>query len=514
MSASRLSPIAMLMAGLSVTAGMATNVDLATIEQPVNLGADSDPARIPLGKVGVTSNYNYGIHRMIGEARAFPDGAMKWDGGSEFDQNLASVFGISVNPEDSTNVPGTPVILNVKPWKPPGYSPYTKDQVLAATLWCVVRSAGGTPKRPLEIRVLAEAREDKHLEAKYSGKYVTHPDHGDKEVQPTKVAGTILEEDARGITWVVFPGVPRNGESKAPSPGFAIMEYEGDGNHGWHLLPVWGSGKIDPLALGTWSAPLLYSAYKSRGVTEANSFLAGGGSHYFDVGRTEAGDSFTIGIPHVQEATLAAEILALVIAAPTHRGKTLTVTIRLEEYNLASFPAFRGAPGWKETKHSKSNITLTCEFAWDGSGKKLTKGSVPLVERKGSLWISRIRDPKPDGEAATALAATVGQRIKQGLHDGTLLAEQNMADTILAKSGLPRELGKAGFYAAMATYSNDERLPDKPPGAPVTLGHYIPDQYFRAGWNIGLGRAEAIAIEVRKQMEVTGAGESVLPSPE
>ena len=232
MSALRVFPIVALACSLTGSIGMATNVGLTTVEQPVNLGTGSDPTRIPLGMVGVISNYNYGIHRFIGEARVFPDGAMKWDGGTELDQNLASVFGISVNPEDSTNVPGMPVILNVKSWKTPAYSPYTKDQVLAATVWCVVRSAGGTPKRPLEIRVVAEGKEDKQLEAKYSGKYVSRPDSGGEEVPPVKVAGTMLEEDARGIAWVTFPGVARKDDFQPPKSGFAILEYEGDGSAG------------------------------------------------------------------------------------------------------------------------------------------------------------------------------------------------------------------------------------------------------------------------------------------
>ena len=211
---------------------------------------------------------------------------------------------------------------------------------------------------------------------------------------------------------------------------------------------------------------------------------------------------------------MAAEILALVIAAQPTEERILFVTIRLEEYQLASFPAFRSAAGWKETKHSPSNVTLECEFAWDSAGKKRTKGSVPLVECREILWISRIPAVVPDEKAAKELAGTVEHRIKQGLHDGTLLAEKNMDVTILAKSGLPRELGKAGYYAALATYSNGERLPEKPPGDPDSLGHYLLDQYFRAGWNIGLGRAEAIAIEARKNIAEKETGEFVVPSPE
>lgn len=144
----------------------ATEVSACTIEQPVNLGSKSDPARIPLGRVGVISNYDYGIHWYIGEEQSCPGGAMHWEGGLELNQNLASVFGISVEAQDSTQISAFPVTLRVKPWKPPGYSPYTKDQVLAATLWCLLHRTHGTPEHPLDIRVLAEGANEKPLEAK------------------------------------------------------------------------------------------------------------------------------------------------------------------------------------------------------------------------------------------------------------------------------------------------------------------------------------------------------------
>lgn len=142
----------------------ATNVGISTIEQPVNLGTQSDPKRIPLGRVGVISNYDYGIHGKIDEARPCPDGAMRWEGGSELDQNLASVFGISVEAQDPTQILAFPVTLRVKSWNSPGYSPYTKEQVLAATLWCLLHSTNGSPERPLDVRVVAEGPDDKPLE--------------------------------------------------------------------------------------------------------------------------------------------------------------------------------------------------------------------------------------------------------------------------------------------------------------------------------------------------------------
>ncbi len=483
---------------------LATSVGTGTVEQPVNLGTKSDPARIPLGGVGVISNYNYGIHKMIGEARACPDGAMRWESGSELDQNLASVFGISVEAEDPTQISAFPIILRVKPWKSPGYSPYTKEQVLAATLWCLLRSAGGTPETPLDVRVVAEGPDDKALEAKYTGKYVTRPSKDGNEVPLVKVAGTVIEEDARGIAWVLFPDVTQKGPPVPSSPGMIILEAGGDGDPGWHLLPVWGNGsdESDFLRLNSWSAVMCYSSWHSRGTREANSFLDAGGANTFDVHHAENGDSVMIGLPRVSQATLAADILALVIATQPTDARPLTVAIRLEEYGLASYPAFRIADGWKETKHDPHNVTLECQFVWDAVANKLTKGSVPLVQLERRDWITLNPEPEPAAdESTTKLAAMVQQRIKNGIHDGSLLAEKNIAADMLHDSGLSREIGKAGYYAALATYSNGKTLPAKPQDDPVKLGDDLLDQNHRAGWTIGLGRSQAIAIEVGKAIE-------------
>ncbi|MES2658551.1 MAG: hypothetical protein V4689_08030 [Verrucomicrobiota bacterium] len=373
---------------------LATVVGTATVEQPVNLGTKSDPAKIPLGRVGVISNHDYGIYRMIGEARPCPDGAMRWEGGSELDQNLASVFGISVEAEDPTQITAFPVTLRVKPWKPPGYSPYTKDQVLAATLWCLLRSTGGTPENPLDVRVVAEGPDDKLLESKYSGKYVTRPGREEDEIPPVKVAGTLLEEDVRGITSVVFPDVTRKEPFVPHPPGMIILETGGDGDPGWHVLPVWGNGHDDGdfLRLNSWSAAMCYSSYRSRGVTQANSFLAGGGAVEVTAKREDGADTVSLSYPRVNQETLAANILALVISAQPTEARPLTFSFTVEESGIANYPAFRDAAGWKEIRHDtphSSHFKLECEFVWDASASKLTKGSVPLVQAQGRGWIAR-----------------------------------------------------------------------------------------------------------------------------
>ena len=387
----------MLVSCLLVTPGVATSVDISTIEQPVNLGANSDPTRIPLGSVGVVCNYNYGLHHFIGEARPAPDGAMRWPGGSELDQNLASVFGISVEPQDSTQINAFPVTLRLKPWKAPAYSPYTKDQVLAATLWCLLRKAGGTPERPLEVRVVAEGEDDKALEARYSGKYVTRPGKEGEPIPPLSVPGTLLEEDSRGIARVVFPDIKKDDSFIPITPSAIILKSDGDGDPGWHVLPVWGnsSEKTDFLRLNHWSSNICYTAFKSHGVGEANSYLTGGGSNSFS---NEPG-SITLFSPRVDQTTLAANLLALVASKQPTEADPLTISVTVEEGELSNYSAFREAGGWQEGREigSYSNrITLKCEFIWDPSARKLTKGSVPLVKFENSNWI--VGNPVTDFE--------------------------------------------------------------------------------------------------------------------
>ncbi len=477
----------------------ATAVGTSIVEQPVNLGPKSDPGRIPLGGVGVVSNHGYGIHAVIGEARACPRGAMRWEGGSELDQNLASVFGISVEARDTTQILAFPVTLRVKAWKAPGYSPYTKDQVVAATLWCLIRSTYGTPEAPLEVRVVAEGAEDKALEEKYSGRYISQPGKNGTKVPPVQVRGTALEVDARGIAWVVFPDIARKAAFVPPTPGMIILEVGGDGDPGWRVLPVWGNGRDESefLRLNSESVIMKYSVY-SLGVREANSFLAEGGANGVKAVRGDKSDSVFLSDPKVNQTTLAAHILSLVISAQPREGKPLTVSFLVDESSLPRYSAFRGASGWKKSTDSNNQSQLECEFVWDAAAKKLARGSVPLVQLESSGWITLAPEQKADDEAATKLALMVQDRINVRIHDGSLLAEKIMPADLLYASGLLREISKAGYYEALATYSNGKTLPDKPQDDPVKLESSAAFQAHHAGWTIGLSQGEAIAIEARK----------------
>jgi hypothetical protein len=379
-------PLATLAGSLLIHPARATSVSTSTIEQPVNLATRSDPTRIPLGPVGVVCNYTYGLHHFISEARPAPDGAMSWPGGSELDQNLASVFGISVDAEDSSQIPAFPVTIRLKPWKAPAYSPYTKDQVVAATLWCLLRRVDAPPATPLQVRVVAESRDDMALETKYSGRYITRPGNDGKQIAPLEVPGTRLEEDARGIAWVVFPESEKNDTLTSITPSVIILKSGGDGDPGWHVLPVWGNGgdKDDFLRLNHWSSNTCYSAFKSHGVSEANTYVGEGGA---DSVITEHG-SMNLFYPRVDQTTFAANLLALVASKQPTEAEPLTISFSVEESAIDRYSAFRNAEGWEESQSAPDKIMLKCEFVWDVAAGKLAKGSIPLVKLESKNWIS------------------------------------------------------------------------------------------------------------------------------
>jgi hypothetical protein len=180
---------------------------------------------------------------------------MELEKGQELEQNLARAFGISVEPVDPTLVPYSPVMLRVKSWPKPAYSPYSREQVLAATLQCVVRSTGGTPKTPLVVQVVTEDPADQAWAAKYAGKYITRPGDDGAPVEPTPVPGTKIETDAFGVTRVVFSGVSGKPALEARPPvwiPFRLGGESGPDEPTWILLPVWtGDDWAEPLdALG------------------------------------------------------------------------------------------------------------------------------------------------------------------------------------------------------------------------------------------------------------------------
>lgn len=501
--------------------GLATNPGLGRIPQPVNLGAQSDPARIPLGVVGVYSNYGYGSHRFISEPRVCPQGAMRWEGGLELNQNLASVFGITVEPEDSSSVPGRPVILRMRAGKPPAYSPYTKEQVLAATLWSLARCAYSSTSRPLEVRVVAEGEEDKPLEAKFSGNYVNPTGDEDPPVPPLVIPGTVIETDGRGIPWVVFPDI----KSPAPEPkSLPVMipirvasadDYDGS----FYLLPTWGDGTSAqvPLILNHWHSSLYASSYGPNNRNEANSIILEGGSESFNSNQEEGSHWVVMKHPKFSPGLMAANVYALVISAQPTAAQPLTVGMQLDETGLQKFAAFRSSPGWTEKPAEDSgnsgDVILECKFVWNPETRQLAEGTVPNATlREDGTVVTPIVPDEAAKEFAKKVADEILIRINQGIADGTLAPETSQDPQL---SPLEKEARKAAYYAALVSFCNEQASPVAILPNPLKSGHPHLDQHLDSGWLAGRKAGQEIATQARTHLEAEEATKlKVEPAPE
>ena len=361
----------------------ATNVDLGTIEQPINLVTRSEPSSIPLGQVIVETNYNYGIHTVITAPRPCRHGKMTWKGGSELDQNLASVFGISVEPEDSTNVPYSPVMIRIRSWKNPAYSPYSKEQVLAATMHCLLRSVHAGKKHPLIIKIKAENPTDMTWAKKYARAYVTHGSKDEKGFKPTPVPGTRLEADAYGVTHVVF--TKQDTEPRLTHPDMMIASRlsgsDGISNH-CPLVPVWvGNTCGSPILTAVTQCGLYHDLFNASTSIRPDANILAVPDRYYRISKHQTGKSTEVSmdISDLDERDLSAALHGIVLSVKPTSTNPLTITIRPNSGKLDHLEAFTTSKGWKKIKFG-GGIALECEFVFDARTGKLTKGTLPLVK--------------------------------------------------------------------------------------------------------------------------------------
>lgn len=395
----------------------ATVVGLSTIEQPVNLGAEADPSRIPLGPVATESNYHYGRGPVITAARPSLHGVMRWKGGVELNQNLASVFGIEV---DNHDLPHSPAVITLKNQPKPAYSPYTREQVLAATIHCLLRSNTGSPKQPIQLKVVAEAEPDQQLATKYSGDYINAPDAPESPpVDHTEVGNTRLETDATGVTWVVFPGV-KPAKTPPRPPVFIPFSFKGEAapdNPTWQLLPVWTGTDFtreSSLEIPGRPYPLFYDCFQpgTGDGPETNALFAGsqrGGVAGFDISFEDRSIHARLTHPSADAETLAAVILALVVGASPTTEAPLEVEILTYASNSQPWvEAFSKCPGWIRNDPAENQpLGFRYRFIWDAATHKLVEGAVPAAEvvktTNGPLFIEipRMPEEKPDPPAET-----------------------------------------------------------------------------------------------------------------
>lgn len=381
----------------------ATVVGRAMIEQPLNLGSHADPARIPLAEVGTWSNNFYGIHEVIGAPRPLAHGAFGTPFGVELNANLASAFGISVEPEQSTLVPELPVSLRIKAWPKPNYSPYTREQVVAATIHCLLRAVIATPKCPLKLRIVAEDPQENQGLQKFASDYVNAPNDSGKSVvpvMPTPVPGCHIEIGSALLPTVVFDDPPHHEPVPSMKLGFVPCDLEtGEfGGEGLALLPVLaGEGwHGEPLDIVTLSAPLVYNCFTLHRVdNEANDLIERGkiGRHP----RTGEYPGYTWIDPHVvvpdnapvtesDTRLVAAMCHAFVLTCRPAAAKPLRIRLPRSIEAFATHPAWQ--PVTDQTDLRDEN-RIECAFVWDPEKMQVSGGGTPghhLERTKLGTW--------------------------------------------------------------------------------------------------------------------------------
>ena len=306
--------------------------------------------------------------------------------------NLASAFGMEVIPEDATQVPQTPVTIKVKDWPVPAYSPYRKDQVLSATLLCLLRSVHATPKSPLKVLIDADNPEDAKNLKGFAGTYLTA--EAEEQGGPTPVPGTRIATDERGVTYVVLAEAkPPPAEALKRPPPVMIpfrSDDETDSNY-YEFLPV-GAGdtagldRREMLGRPVTHFHDLFDRTQSTG-PDINALTKLGILHRCQW--TDADDETTLALaldgkaarePAHLASTLAAVCYAAVLSSQPTENKPLTIKMTVPEDRIEeSLAAFAKGEGWRvRPGEHEGRKTLSCRFIWDPNAGKLSAGSVPM----------------------------------------------------------------------------------------------------------------------------------------
>jgi len=371
--------------GALLPAVWGTSVGTGAVRQPMNLGPLSDPGRIPIGWVPCESNYGYGTLGLIAEPFVLTHGGWRWEGGIEMNGNLPSAFGISLEQEDPTTA-NSPVVIRVRKQTPPGYSPYSKERVLLATMRCLLDSVGATALEPLKITVEVEDPQDESLK-RFSGDYVTKR-MGEIEFTPTPLPGCKVEVTAGGVEMIVFEGAAEEKAVEGSEPLWMPFPLEGDFDPGYLLLPLW-RGNVDegdPLAVFGRSWSVVQDRFNpASGNPDANLLTRRQRLGHFRVDRTEERVQISFGVngPQTEELRkdLALLCWAAVLSERPGNEVPLEIVVRLDEPLEEAFQKWM-TEGWQETKGSNDMTLLTARFVWDPKTNGLVRGKIPDFEVK------------------------------------------------------------------------------------------------------------------------------------
>ena len=374
--------LTILLLGASLQLASSTVISTGAVHYPVNMGPAAHPGRIPVGSIPCESNHGFGTLALI--ATPFPSvpGGWDWDGGIELNGNLPSAFGISVRPEDSAGSTIAPIIVHVRKQTKPAYSPYSKEQVVLATLRCLLDSIRSTPKEPLTVKVVTEDPADEALQ-RFSGDYLTQSMEDD-HFEATPLPGCVTTVDRNGIREIVFDLVDSGPKPSAtPKPLWIPFPIEGDVDPEFTLLPTWTGNRIDSDRLDILGQPwpVVQDRYNpTLGNPDGNLLTRQKLLHSFQTTRSEDGITLDARMNLEDDWNLADGMSLLcwaaVLSEHPSNAKPLKVILRMDQELDPRFQAWVTDSGWKQSG-TTNEVSISTTFVWNPETGSLTKGFIP-----------------------------------------------------------------------------------------------------------------------------------------
>lgn len=287
-----------------------------------------------------------------------------------------------MRPDDSTGTTHAPVVVHVRKQTKPAYSPYSKEQVVLATLRCLLDTVRATPQEPLTIKVVTEDPADNALQ-RFSGDYLTKPVEDD-DFEETPLPGCISVVDRNGIREIIFvPVADAPDPQAAPRPVWMPFPIEGDVDPELTLLPAWTGNRLETDRLDVLGCPwpVVQDRYNpSIGNPDGN--LLTRQKLLQSLQATRSGDQVALEVRMnlAEDWNLADGMSLLCWAAvlsehPTD-AKPLEVTLRMGTNMDPRFQAWVAESGWEQVEVA-GDVGIRTTFVWDPETGSLTKGTIP-----------------------------------------------------------------------------------------------------------------------------------------
>lgn len=344
-------------------------VGTGLVEQHADLGEASRPDRIPLAPVVCNSNHGFGSIGVIFESRPCYHGHFLDRGFPGYEQNLAVLFGIRAEFSDTTQLPGTSVTFHLRECRPPANAPYTQEQVLAASLQCLLARAWGLRENaPLTVMIQGDGIPTPEWAAKYAKPYFSEENPASGNQKPILLSGLRLEENSLGVSHIVFESVPADPKITTREPVFIPFLPEGEAEaESVSLVPVWtGDAWLEPLNVlmlphlpyyERWHSGVSGGSTESVAIphlTPPNPICRYAG---FDVHRLDTGMQITLRERDLSPHKLAVFIFACVVSEKPTLEHPMTVVITPEALSEEYRMLLEADGSWKDG--------LSCEFAFD-----------------------------------------------------------------------------------------------------------------------------------------------------